>query len=353
MTPDVFAFFAALGVELPATGGADRSVRCFAGSDDHANGDRSPSCSVNVDTGAWHCFTCGARGGAYDAALVLGRAARAAAGLVKAHGLWRDSVGDHRPDTIGHSTRDARRRVGSGRVRNSAREVSASRDERDAQRARVRAAPLPSPEQVDTWARALQAQPALLDRVRVRKGWTPGALGVLGVGWGDAGWSIRGERFTLPIYDATGDLVNVVGYLPGHRVKSLALKGRPRDLFPAPERLRTDGHELFDGGDGPAVWIVEGEGDAVAAQSLDPSLYAFAVPGSGGWKAEWCQRFAGMQVAVLCDHDAPGRALTDRVEGDLDRAGVAVRTLAWPTVSGRDDLPSGFDLSDHLLGLAA
>jgi hypothetical protein len=62
-------------------------VRCFANPDAHAHGDRDPSCSVNVETGVWHCWGCEAAGGPYDAALARGRLPRDAIDLMIAHGL--------------------------------------------------------------------------------------------------------------------------------------------------------------------------------------------------------------------------------------------------------------------------
>ena len=84
---DVRGFYQALGLELPDWAKREASVRCFADPDAHAHGDRDPSCSVNVETGAWHCWGCGAKGGVYDAALARGRSARDAIELMIAHGL--------------------------------------------------------------------------------------------------------------------------------------------------------------------------------------------------------------------------------------------------------------------------
>jgi len=84
---DVRGFYRALGIELAGWARREASVACFAAPDRHARGDRDPSCSVNVDTGAWHCWGCGARGGAYDAALARGRSPREAIDLMVTHGL--------------------------------------------------------------------------------------------------------------------------------------------------------------------------------------------------------------------------------------------------------------------------
>lgn len=88
MTPsDVHTFYTALGVELPRWSRREAPVRCFAAPEAHNRGDRNPSCSVNLASGAWNCHGCGARGGAYDAALVLGHTPRSAMDLLIAHNL--------------------------------------------------------------------------------------------------------------------------------------------------------------------------------------------------------------------------------------------------------------------------
>ena len=84
---DVRGFYRALGIELPGWAKREAPVGCFADPGAHAHGDRDPSCSVNVESGAWHCWGCGAAGGAYDAALACGRQPREAIDLMIAHGL--------------------------------------------------------------------------------------------------------------------------------------------------------------------------------------------------------------------------------------------------------------------------
>ena len=84
------AFYAALGVELPDRGNGNVPVRCFAAPEQHRNGDRSPSASINVEDGAWHCHGCGATGGAYDAAIARGVEPRDAMKLLRRHGLRAD-----------------------------------------------------------------------------------------------------------------------------------------------------------------------------------------------------------------------------------------------------------------------
>ena len=84
---DVRGFYRALGIELAGWAKREAPVGCVANPDAHVHGDRDPSCSVNVETGVWHCWGCDAAGGGYDAALARGLSARAAIDLMIAHGL--------------------------------------------------------------------------------------------------------------------------------------------------------------------------------------------------------------------------------------------------------------------------
>ena len=110
----VRAFYAALGIELPAWSTREAPVRCFAQPDAHNRGDRSPSCSVNLASGAWNCHGCGAHGGAYDAALAAGHSPRSAMELLIAHGLAEPRAPDapvSAPRTTGPRVSPTRRRL--------------------------------------------------------------------------------------------------------------------------------------------------------------------------------------------------------------------------------------------------
>src|SRR4051794_16330456 len=93
MTGDVRAFYAALGVVLPPAqaGVLNATVACFANPRSHRHEDKNRSMSVSTTSGAFNCFACEARGGAYDAALALGKTPADAMVLLERHALVRDS----------------------------------------------------------------------------------------------------------------------------------------------------------------------------------------------------------------------------------------------------------------------
>src|SRR5450755_672794 len=92
---NIRGYYAALGIQIPGWARTEASIRCFAGADAHQRGDRDPSCSVNLEHGAWHCHACGAKGGAFDAATARGYSDRGAIDLMVAYGLTEHSAYRH------------------------------------------------------------------------------------------------------------------------------------------------------------------------------------------------------------------------------------------------------------------
>ncbi|MGA2015213.1 MAG: hypothetical protein ABSH51_32445, partial [Solirubrobacteraceae bacterium] len=106
---EVRAFYETLGIELPGWAHTEAPVRCFADPEAHRREDRDASCSVNVRSGAFNCHGCGARGGAYDAALARGRSPREAIDLMVAFGLTERRPQDPSRTTSPASTPDTSR----------------------------------------------------------------------------------------------------------------------------------------------------------------------------------------------------------------------------------------------------
>ena len=304
---DVRGFYTAIGVELPGWAQREASVRCFAAPDAHARGDRDPSCSVNVETGAWRCWGCGARGGAYDAALSMGYMSRKAMDLLIAHGLpERRTDAPARTTFAPAAARDAEQRdqrsAGSQR-----RELAIGEQELADARARLGALHWPP--------RVLRVSQATL--------WSRATLLELGCGWE------RG-RVLIPIRDARGELRGALRYAPSHdrAPKMLAVPGTRLGLIPHPATASSR-------------WLVlvEGPPDMISARSR--GLPAIAVPGDDAWEPSWAQLLVGRAVSVVMDCDPAGRGAAARIAGDLKTAGVhgSVIDLA----PGRGD---GYDLTD-------
>lgn len=160
MSADVVGFYAVLGVELPSSQvGANVSVACFTNPERHAHDDKNRSASVSLESGAFNCHGCEARGGAYDAALALGKSPREAMDLLDQHGLVE---GD--------------RACGRGRA------VGAEQPPSRVVVPEPRPAPSITEEQMADWQSALVGNEIALARLEELRGWSPEAIKRLGVG---------------------------------------------------------------------------------------------------------------------------------------------------------------------------
>jgi hypothetical protein len=305
---DIRGYYDALGIELPAWAQQEASVRCFADPDTHNRGDRDPSCSINLEHGAWHCHGCGARGGAYDAATALGHTPRGAMYLMISYGL-------------------AERRRSSTTI-HRARAPHAE--------ARPHGKPLPSrgcrgirvsETDIRHWQTALTDQPELIGRLARERGWLYSTMHELGLGY-DCG------RITIPVRDEHRHLVGLLRYRPWPKPgqpKMMAAAGSRRVLLPHP--AAEPSRELL---------LVEGEPDMIAARSR--GLPAIALPGVDSWRPEWAALFGGRQVTIVMDCDVEGRRAADRIANDL-RAHASSDALVVE-IADHDD---GYDLTDWFL----
>jgi hypothetical protein len=319
---DMRAFYTALGVELPGWAHTEAPARCFADPDAHQREDRDPSCSVNLQSGAFNCHGRGARGGAYDAALARGRSPRDAIDLMIAHGLTE------------HRRRDATHRTSP----TSTRSTAPTRAHEQPQHRPETATPTSlavTGDQVREWAKTLQRSPALIARLESERGWRRGVLADLAIGF-------DGERITGPIWRLatspdrlrSGD-VGLQGVLRlrvegSQRPKVIAACGSRVALLPAPAWTAER-----------RVLLVEGPSDMLAARSA--GVPAIAVPGANAWRSEWASALDGRTVVVAMGCDRPGRQAAARIGDDLDRHGIAVAIS--DLAPSRHD---GHDVSDWL-----
>lgn len=303
---DIRGYYTALGVDLPGWARIEATVRCFADPEAHRRADRDPSCSVNLAHGAWHCHGCGARGGAFDAAVAAGYSDREAIELMIRHRLTE-------PRTT--------QRAASGRRQNGRHRRQQPRE------------PLPpvrplaiGRHELERWQARLAHRPNLIMRLTIERGWRPTTMRELGVG-------LDGDAVIIPVADAHGQLVGVLRYRPWPRpgqAKMRAVAGSVRQLLPHPAAEARH-----------RVLLVEGEPDMVAARSR--GMPAIAVPGVDSWRPEWARWFAGRTVTIVGDADAAGRALAARVADDLE---PVARPRIIDLAPERED---GYDLTDWLL----
>lgn len=300
---DIRSFYGVLGIELPAWAQGNARVRCFADPAAHAHEDRTPSCSVSVEHGAWRCFGCGASGGAYDAALWRGHSPASAMELLILHRL----ADPRSPACPGVTSRAVA--IARPAAPHAERQPVLACDEKD----------------VGRWHEALfsTALRPWLELLCRRRLWTLETMRSLRLGY-DRG------RITIPVRNSEDRLRGVLRYQPESRgPKMLAARGTLLGLIPHPaqEPWRR-------------VLLVEGPPDMIAARSR--GWAAIAVPGDHAWRSDWAELLVGREVIVLMDADAPGRAAAKRIAADLDRVcEVRVVDLA-------PERHDGFDLTDWL-----
>lgn len=121
------------------------------------------------------------------------------------------------------------------------------------------------------------------------------------------GWD--GDRYTIPIYDALGKIVNVRRYSPDKRSKMINyVAGDHR--YGSPARLYGV-HELAGRPDDPVI-VTEGEWDKLVLSDLG----YLAVTGTHGcktWMPEWTTALAGRDVVICYDADPEGVKAVEQV----------------------------------------
>jgi hypothetical protein len=304
---DIRGYYSALGIELSRWAQAEAAVRCFADPDAHHRADRDPSCSVNLEHGAWHCHGCGAHGGAFDAATTLGHTPRTAIDLMINYGLVQRRPAAHT------SASPARRRA---LARSLGRSVPAC------SRPRLGI----SDSDIRHWQVALADNPELIARLTRERGWLYSTMLELRLGY-DCG------AVTIPAHDERHNLVGLLRYRPwpkAEQPKMRAVQGSRRALLPHPAAEASK-----------RVLLVEGEPDMIAARAHN--LPAIAVPGAKAWRPEWARLFGGREVTIAMDADRDGRAGAERMARSLS---TYARTLVLDLAPERDD---GYDVTNWLL----
>ena len=301
---NIRGYYAALGIEIPGWARTEACVRCFADADAHQRGDRDPSCSINLEHGAWHCHACGAKGGAFDAATARRYSDRAAIDLMVAYGLTEHRAYRH-PQPRSRPPAPSRPQRPSRPPRMTFRETAAA---------------------IPRWQAALAGDTDLIRKLARERGWLYATMLELELG-------VDRGRITIPVRDDERRLIGLLRYQPWpqpREPKMLASAGSRRALLPHPAAEPSTN-----------VLLVEGEPDMIAARSR--GLPALAVPGVDGWRPAWAELLAGREVTVVMDCDEQGRIAAAAIESHLSSHSV-VRVL--DLAPDRND---GYDVTDWLV----
>lgn len=150
------------------------------------------------------------------------------------------------------------------------------------------------------------------------------------------GYERSAERYTIPIYDDEGRLVNVRRYKPdadvSQKMWNLQGHGSPPRLYPI-ETLHWNDE----------VFVTEGELDAlVASQQGFPAVSGTG--GAGRWDAAWSKEFVGKRVYFCYDNDKDGRTGAKKAAKSVARHASEV----WIMPPLMDDEKT--DVTDYFVG---
>jgi len=187
---------------------------------------------------------------------------------------------------------------------------------------------LPSEERIEEFVENLLASKQRLGLLREKRGWSRDTIEEFQIGW-------DGQRYTIPVRDDTGELLNVRRYNPTARqgrdkMKSWGIGTGNRQLFGVDVLARSE-----------TVIICEGEPDMLIGRQYDlPTLSHTA--GAGSWDPRWNESFEGKIVYICYDCDDAGRRGARKVQRHLETFAKQVHIVALPLKGNGDDLTNYF-----------
>lgn len=267
-------YLAAFKPWLAGRPGSDGECRAYCPNCENPETSKSPSASFNFNAEVWHCMSCG-KGGGFRTLLRI----------VKERGVA-PAKGNDNVVPIGSK-------------------------------------PLPTVKQLKVWHKSLMSRAQIKKKMNEDRGLTDKSLAKFLIGW-------DGQRYTIPIYDAEGKLVNVRRYKPNAREH----KDKMWSYAAGHGSARIDGWDVLAEHD--KVLLCEGEMDRrVAMQHGLPAVTHTG--GASTFKMEWASAFAGKIVYVAYDEDATGDKGADTVARVLKETADAVyRVKLGTNINGGD-----------------
>lgn len=185
--------------------------------------------------------------------------------------------------------------------------------------------PLPSASQIDRWHNDLLNSSSILYDFRERRGLSVDTITRFKIGWRN-----DRKRYTIPIYDIDGNLLDVRQYRmnakeAGNKMISVAGHGGSH-LY---------GAEVLNTSDD--IVLAEGEMDRLTLEDKGFSSMTHT-SGAKAWQDRWSHLFEGRTVFVCYDDDDEGRAGALKTATSLRRHGaeVFIVNLKIPTLKRGD-----------------
>lgn len=276
---------------------ADGNIRAFCPICESPDTSMSPSAGFKPSTGEWNCLKGNHGGSIYDLA----------ADLKKETG-W-----DIRVEAAKNQKLDPGFASAAGR----SRDTTADADKN----------PLPDRQTIAGWAERLRNDSEALQRLTAARGFTHETV----MKW-DIGWD--GNRYTIPVRNANGEVINIRRYklgATGTEQKLLNWTGHGHAQIFGMSRLKHD-----------SIVIAEGETDCILLnQHGIPAVSGTA--GAKTFKSEWVKLFKGKDVYVCYDADEAGRQGAAKVQKMLGPFAESVTIIDLP-LSGTENK----DITDYL-----
>jgi len=276
---------------------SDGEQRMFCPVCEDRDRSKSPSASMNAESGVWNCLKGNHGGSIY--ALVQD--------LKKERGfdIRRESMKGRHADP--DYTAEVQKRLGN------------------------HSTPLPPQSQIEKWNQALLSNSQRLKAFMEQRGIERKTV----IDW-EIGWD--GSRYTIPVRDVDGELVNVRRYQMGgnHTNKMLNLPGHGSAVLFRPDILR----------DNEDIVITEGETDCILLnQTGIPAVTHTA--GAGTFRAAWASQFVDKNVWICYDADDAGRKGAKRVESILTEFAQNVFVINIPMTTKGADVTDFIHLEGH------
>jgi hypothetical protein len=198
-------------------------------------------------------------------------------------------------------------------------------------RKEVPAKPLPSQGDIDEFTKALFASPRLLDQLASQRMLTPETLSKFHIGW-----SSHLKRFTIPVYDASGKLINVRCYM-------INAKGESRKMIPIQNGYHTQLYNASALNGRDEIVMTEGETDCMLLEQEGIPAVTHT-GGAGSFQMEWAAAFTGKHVFLCFDEDETGRKSMIKTARMIAPVAKAVYI-----VTGLDTGKAGGDITDYFL----
>ena len=184
---------------------------------------------------------------------------------------------------------------------------------------------------VKAWHKDLRAAPDRVKWLVKNRGMQRKTLATYLIGW-------DGQRYTIPVFDATGQVVNVRRYSPesgasGKMLNYTEKVGGEKVKYGSPARLYGL-DELKKAKPGARVHVTEGEWDKLVL-SQQGWLTVTGTHGCKTWLEEWNKHFKGKEVVLLYDADRQGKLAAARVTKELVTLARSVRPVELP-LKGED-----------------